>query len=531
MKLPIKFNTKDTITVFLVAFVLLAIPLTVITVINQRDQRSKAALTANFSLSPSAQTVNQNTQFTVDIKLDSGTDQVKAGNVVLSYPTTNLDVVPDPANGNLFTSNGSLYTLVPIPSPAGSIGINFIKTASPFPSGANQQIARVTFRSKLVTGAAAVNFSSFVGTSGGTFTTEAITPTETALTVVTNNGSYTVVDPAPTVSVTNPTVSTGVVNGSVTVTADATDNNSVARVDFYIDAAATPKSSDTIPNAGTNTYSFSWDTTLETNATHTVKAIAVDSGGNSSPQSTVSVIVDNQKPTVTLTAPTASATPYRGTITVTATASDNRALANVQFFVDNGLSPIQTITTAPFTFSWNTGTVSNAAHSLTARATDTVVGNTQTSTAVSITVDNQAPSTPTLTATPFSDTQINLSWTASTDTQGTVSYDVYRNTVKINTTSLTTTTFSDTGLIASTSYSYFIRVKDVAGNTVDSTTISATTKPTPRFGDVTGDGRVNILDISRLIDKWGANNKPIEDLNQDGNVNIVDVALVIDNWW
>lgn len=527
MKLPIKFNTKDSITVFIVAFLLLAIPLTVITVINQRDQRSKAALTANFTLSPSTTTINQNTQFTVDIKLDSTIDQVKAGNVVLSYPTAMLDIVPDAANGNLFTSNGSNFTLAPLPAPAGTIGIMFIRTAAPFPSGANQQIARITFKSKLAVGAAAVNFSSFVGVNGGTFTTEAINTANVNLSVLSSNGSYTVVDPLPTVSITAPTAIPGVVKGTVAVDASATDNNSVARVDFYVDNVL--KTGDTVAP-----YSYPWNTTLETNASHTLKAIAVDSGGNSSPQSTVSVVVDNAKPTVTLTAPIASATPYSGSVIVTATAADNRALANVAFYVDGGPTPVSTINApGPYTFNWNTTTVSNTAHTLTAKAIDTVVGNVSTIASVTITVDNQAPTVPVLTATPFSDTQINLSWTASTDTQSSVTYEVYRNGVKVNPTPppLTATTFSDTGLIASTTYNYYIQVKDLAGNTINSTTVPATTKPIPRLGDVTGDGRVNILDVSRLIDKWGATTKPIEDINQDGRVDILDISILIDNWY
>lgn len=56
------------------------------------------------------------------------------------------------------------------------------------------------------------------------------------------------------------------------------------------------------------------------------------------------------------------------------------------------------------------------------------------------------------------------------------------------------------------------------------------TTGSPFVGDVNNDGRVNIIDVSRVIDKWGATNKPIEDINQDGTVNIVDISLIIDNW-
>src|SRR5271169_7123505 len=98
------------------------------------------------------------------------------------------------------------------------------------------------------------------------------------------------------------------------------------------------------------------------------------------------------------------------------------------------------------------------------------------------TPDTIPPSTPAnLTATATLATQINLSWTASTDNVGVTGYKVERcsgaacaNFVQIATP--TATTFSDTGLTASTSYSYRVRANDAAGNnSAYSNTASATT--------------------------------------------------------
>lgn len=58
-----------------------------------------------------------------------------------------------------------------------------------------------------------------------------------------------------------------------------------------------------------------------------------------------------------------------------------------------------------------------------------------------------------LTATPVSDTQINLSWIAAS---GAVGYDIERNGVVI-VTNHTLTTYSDTGLTPSTTYTYRVR--------------------------------------------------------------------------
>lgn len=97
--------------------------------------------------------------------------------------------------------------------------------------------------------------------------------------------------------------------------------------------------------------------------------------------------------------------------------------------------------------------------------------------------DTTPPSAPTnLTATAASASQINLAWTASTDNVGVTGYRVERcqsagcsNFAQIATPS--GTSFDDTGLSASTSYSYRVRATDAANNLSGySNTASATTQ-------------------------------------------------------
>src|SRR5262249_54525956 len=84
--------------------------------------------------------------------------------------------------------------------------------------------------------------------------------------------------------------------------------------------------------------------------------------------------------------------------------------------------------------------------------------------------DTQAPTAPSaLTATPASGTQINLSWTASTDNVGVANYQIERcQGVGCSTfaqiATATATTFSNTGLTNATSYTYRVRATDGAGN-------------------------------------------------------------------
>jgi glucose/arabinose dehydrogenase/chitodextrinase len=91
--------------------------------------------------------------------------------------------------------------------------------------------------------------------------------------------------------------------------------------------------------------------------------------------------------------------------------------------------------------------------------------------------DTTPPATPTgLTATAVSSSRIDLSWAASTDNVGVVGYKVFRNGSQVGTT--TTTTYQDTGLTPSTTYTYAVSAYDAAGNTSgQSAPASATTAP------------------------------------------------------
>jgi hypothetical protein len=85
--------------------------------------------------------------------------------------------------------------------------------------------------------------------------------------------------------------------------------------------------------------------------------------------------------------------PYRTPSTVSATATDNVAVADVRFQLDGAnLGP--DLTSAPYTISWDTTTATNGSHTLTAIAKDTS-GNTQTSTPVTVTVSNTLVGPPT----------------------------------------------------------------------------------------------------------------------------------------
>jgi len=182
---------------------------------------------------------------------------------------------------------------------------------------------------------------------------------------------------SPTVSITAPTG--GSVNGTVAVSVAAADNVGVKRVDLLVNGQVVL--SDAIAP-----FAFSWNTTALSNGSRQLQAKAYDAAGNVGSSATVTVSVANDKtaPTVALTNPAADSA-VKGTVTVTANASDNVAVSRVDLLVDGVVKGSDS--SAPFAIAWNSTTASNGAHTLQARAYD-AAGNFATSASRSITVSN-----------------------------------------------------------------------------------------------------------------------------------------------
>ena len=187
------------------------------------------------------------------------------------------------------------------------------------------------------------------------------------------------------VTVTSP-ASGSTVSGTVSVTASVSGIGAltVRGVQFRLDGSNLGAEDTTAP------YSVSWNTTTAGNGSHTLTAVARDSLGMlwTSDPVTVTVFNDTTPPAVSITSP-ASGTIVAGTISVTASASDNVRVVGVQFLLD-GLNAGAEVTAAPYSVSWNTTTASNGSHSLTAVARD-AAGNRATSAPVAVTVSNGAP--------------------------------------------------------------------------------------------------------------------------------------------
>jgi len=104
-------------------------------------------------------------------------------------------------------------------------------------------------------------------------------------------------------------------------------------------------------------------------------------------------------PMVSVTAPAASA-DVSGTVTLTATATASSTygltISQVTFMVDG--TAVGTTSTSPYSVMWNSATVANGSYAVTAKATDSM-GDTATSPAIEITVQNTTAAPAALTAT------------------------------------------------------------------------------------------------------------------------------------
>src|SRR2546429_82973 len=148
-------------------------------------------------------------------------------------------------------------------------------------------------------------------------------------------------------------------------------------------------------------YSVSWNTTTTGNGSHTLTAVARDLLGVQYTSDPVTVTVansappppaDTTPPTVSITSP-ANGETISGTVPVRASASDNVGVMGVQFFRD-GTALGAEDTTAPYSVSWNTTTVSDGSHTLTAVARDAAGNRSPVSAPVTVTVANGPPPPP-----------------------------------------------------------------------------------------------------------------------------------------
>ena len=115
---------------------------------------------------------------------------------------------------------------------------------------------------------------------------------------------------------------------------------------------------------------------------------------------------DVTPPTTRITAPANNAT-VSGTVTVTATATDNVGVTSIQIYIDGTLKSSGSV--SPLNYSWNTTTATNGSHTIYSKAYD-AAGNIGTSPTITVTVNNSSTQ---LIQNPGFETGNLANWTAS----------------------------------------------------------------------------------------------------------------------
>ncbi len=190
-------------------------------------------------------------------------------------------------------------------------------------------------------------------------------------------------NPAPSVSITSPSQgATFEAGATINIGANATDNGSVARVEFY-------NGSSLLGEDSTAPYTYNW--TNVSAGSYTIIAKAYDNEGASSTSSvsiTVNGIGGNELPTVAITSPTQGATFTAGsTINIAANASDtDGTISRVEFY--NGNTMLSEDTSAPYSYSW--ANVAEGSYTITVKAFDNENG--EGSSSVSIIVNGSGSS-------------------------------------------------------------------------------------------------------------------------------------------
>ena len=223
------------------------------------------------------------------------------------------------------------------------------------------------------------------GYANGVHTIKAVA-TDTASQTVNAQISVTInnvapVDNPPTVAITAP-ANNATISGSVTITATATDDNGVSKVCFYLDNII--KSTDTIMP-----YTYNLDTTGYTNGTHIIKAIVTDTNAQTTTAQiivTVNNVALDNPPAVSIISPVNGDT-ISGSVSVTATVTDDNGISKVCFYIDNLIK--STDTAFPYAYNLDTTGYTNGVHTIKAITTDTI-GQTAI-TEISVNVDNTPP--------------------------------------------------------------------------------------------------------------------------------------------
>lgn len=274
----------------------------------------------------------------------------------------------------------------------------------------------------------------------------------------------------PTVSILSPAAS-AVLAGSAVLSASASDNIAVAKVEFFLNSTSLG-----LATKSASSWSLNFNSKSQTNGDYILRATACDQSNNCKDASeNISInnpVADTTPPSVTITSPSEGQT-LTGTIDFSAQVSDNIKVSKADFYLDNSLLASKSL--APYAVSITTTSYANGSHTIKVIASD---GLNNTSKEISVNFNNTTSSDterPTVQITAPSDNPHdwhsgNLVVTAiATDNVGVAKIELYinDNLVASENSGSISRQWMSRGTPAG-SYTLKVKAYDAAGNTAES---------------------------------------------------------------
>jgi hypothetical protein len=493
---------------------------------NQVSQVALAQTTATLALSPTSSSVAVNGTVAVAINVNTAGAPADGVDIYMIHFTPSIIQVVDSDAGTagIQIAPGSLLTNTAINTVDNTAGtIQFSQSTSGGTSFTGSgTLATITFKG-IAQGSSNVTFDF---TAGSTSDSNVAYQGADRLTSVTNASiSVTVPDTtAPTVSITAPT-SGSTVNGTVTVSANASDNVSVAGVQFKLDGANLGAEDTSSP------YSVSWNSSTASAGSHTLTAVARDPSANTTTSAGVTVTVPAAFD-FTLSNGGSKSVTQGSNVTNTITSTLSTGTTQAVTFSASGLPTGVTASFSPTSCSptcTTTLTLTASASATIGTTTTTITGTagavshtTTFSLSVSagsfqrtIQLDLEGRSTGAISGTVDalnSSTKALLksyAFTSNTLGAATITFDIAPQTVylKIKATPFLTRLLSSIDLNSSATYAF----------------------PQLLIGDINQDNIINSVDYSVLNGNWFTSNSG-SDLNQDGLVNSIDYSFMNKHW-
>lgn len=436
---------------------------------------------ADLHLSPSSTSATVGTPFNVDMSVDTHNNNVVAVKAVVQYNPANFSLLTvDTSTSAFSTGNTCVYNSKPceIIVQDAANGKATITLAKPTPgvNTASGKIATLQFRALQPVVPSSANIT-IQYIAYGNYTDSDVIFDDKLGTDILNSVTNTTVTASLEVpsGLAAPTKTATTIG--LTWTA-ASANSTIVSYKIYRNGT----------QVGTSSTPSYTDTGLTPLTSYAYRVSGVNGSGVESAQS-------SQVSTTTLADTTAPSVPAG--LTATANGMDKVDLSWTASTDDVGVTGYRVyrctgascsnytqIGTPSGTTYGDTGLTAETTYRYRIAAVDAAGNASAQGTPVSATTgqDTAAPTTPTgVSATAVSISQINLSWTASTDNIAVTGYKVYRctgascsNYAQVGTP--TGTTYNDTGLTVSTTYRYQVTALDAKGNeSARSTTVSAAT--------------------------------------------------------